>query len=43
MPLVDEDELECERCGNIGLIPIGDFDVEYPCCGAEYSLIDEVE
>jgi uncharacterized Zn-finger protein len=43
MSLVDEDELECEYCGNIGLILIGDIDVECPCCGAEYTLIDEVE
>jgi len=41
MSLFDEDEMECEYCGHIGLVLNGDFDVECPVCGAEYSLIDE--
>ena len=43
MSLFDEDEMECEYCGHIGLMFNGDFDVECPVCGAEYSLIDEDE
>lgn len=39
MSLFDEDEMDCECCGHVGLIFNGDFDVEYPVCGAEYSLI----
>lgn len=35
--------MECERCGHIGMVFNGDFDVECPVCGAEYSLIDEDE
>lgn len=41
MSLFDEDEMDCECCGHVGLIFNGDFDVEYPVCGAEYSLIDD--
>lgn len=41
MSLIDYDELECKFCGHIGLLPNGDFDVECPVCGAEYSLDDE--
>ena len=40
---IDEDALECECCGHIGMWLNGDFDVECPACGAEYSLIDEDE
>ena len=40
---IDEDELGCECCGHIGMWLNGDFDVECPACGAEYSLIDEDE
>lgn len=36
--LIDYDELKCKFCGHIGLFPNGDFDVECPACGAEYSL-----
>ena len=43
MSLFDEDEMECEYCGHIGLMFNGDFDVECPVCGAEYSLINEDE
>ena len=43
MSLFDEDEMDCECCGHVGLIFNGDFDVEYPVCGAEYSLINEDE
>ena len=43
MPLFDEDEMECEYCGHIGLMFNGDFDGECPVCGAEYSLINEDE
>lgn len=41
--IIDEDELECNRCGHIGMYLNGDFDVECPVCGAEYSLIEESE
>ena len=41
--LIDYEERECDFCGHIGLLPNGDFDVECPACGAEYSLIDEPE
>lgn len=41
MSLIDYEELECKFCGNIGMLPNGDFDVECPVCDAEYSLIDE--
>ena len=43
MSLFDEDEMECEYCGHIGLMFNGDFDVECPVCGAEQSLINEDE
>lgn len=39
--LIDYEDRECKFCGNVGLLPNGDFDVECPACGAEYSLIDE--
>ena len=39
--LIDEDELKCEVCGDIGLILCGDYDVECPACGSEYSLCDD--
>lgn len=38
---IDEDELECIKCGRSGMHFDGDFDVVCPFCGAEYSLIDE--
>ncbi len=41
MSLIDEDEIRCKRCGHIGMWLNGDWDVECPSCGAEYSLIDE--
>lgn len=41
MSFVDEDELVCEKCGHEGMLLNGDFDVECPNCGAEYSLINE--
>ena len=41
--IIDEDELECDHCGHIGMYFNGDFDVECPACGAEYSLIEESE
>jgi rubrerythrin len=41
--LIDEDELECKECGHIGMLLNGDFDVECPNCGAEYSYMDEEE
>lgn len=41
--IIDEDELECNHCGHIGMYFNGDFDVECPVCGAEYSLIEESE
>lgn len=41
--IIDEDEIECKYCGHIGLWLDGDFDVECPACGAEYSLIEESE
>lgn len=43
MSLIDYEDLECRYCGNIGVLPDGDFDVECPVCGAEYSLCDEEE
>lgn len=43
MSYIDEDELECEFCGHIGMWFNGDWDVECPVCGAEYSLIEEIE
>ena len=43
MSLIDEDEMECEYCGHIGMMFNVDFDVECPVCGAEYSIIDENE
>ena len=38
---IDEDELECEFCGHIGMILAGDWDVECPVCDACYSLLEE--
>lgn len=43
MSLIDYDELECEYCGHIGLLPNGGYDVICPACDAEYSLIDDYE
>ena len=43
MSLFDEDEMECEYCGHIGMVFNGGFDVECLACGARYSLIDEDE
>lgn len=43
MSLIDYDELKCKFCGNIGLLPNGDFDVECPACNAEYALDEEDE
>lgn len=42
MSVIDEDELECENCGHVGMFLNGDYNVECPYCGAEYSLLDEV-
>lgn len=39
--IIDEDEIECRVCGHIGMLLNGDFDLECPCCGAEYSYIDD--
>lgn len=39
--LIDYEDLECENCGNSGLIPNGDFAVICPECGHEASLIQE--
>lgn len=36
-------EMDCEFCGYTGLLSDGDFDVECPSCGAEYSLVDDEE
>lgn len=41
MSYIDEDELECEICGRSGVLLNGDYDVQCPHCGAEYSLLDE--
>lgn len=43
MSLIDEDEMQCKYCGNIGLVLDGDFYVTCPVCDAEYSLIEEEE
>lgn len=43
MSFIDYDELECECCGHIGVLPDGDFDVICPVCEHSYSLIDEDE
>lgn len=43
MSIFDEDEMQCKCCGHSGMILDGDFDVECPVCGAEYSLCDEDE
>ena len=40
--LINEDELRCRNCGHVGLWLDGDFDVQCPVCGAEFSLdLDE--
>lgn len=41
MSLIDYEDLECRYCGHTGVWPNGDFDVECPVCGAEYSLCDD--
>ena len=41
MSLIDYESMDCKFCGHSGLMPNGDFDVECPACGAEYSLIEE--
>ena len=41
MSLIDEDELQCKKCWHVGMWLNGDFNVECPCCGAEYSLCNE--
>lgn len=38
MGFVDYDDLVCEVCGHIGLIPDGDYYAECPCCGAEQTV-----
>ena len=39
--LINYEELECEICGHVGLLPNGDFNVECPACGAESSLLED--
>jgi len=41
MSLIDYDELECKKCGHIGLEPNGDFDVVCPICNYEDSLAND--
>lgn len=41
MSLIDEDEIQCKCCGHVGMWLNGDWDVECPQCGVEYSLTDD--
>lgn len=43
MSFYNEDEMQCPKCGHIGLLPDGDFDLECPACGYITSLEEENE
>lgn len=38
---IDYDDIECDRCGHVGVLPDGGFDWECPACGFEGSLLNE--
>lgn len=36
--LIDYDEYECDNCGNVGVIPDGDFSYICPLCGYDGTI-----